>query len=106
MSTVSIFLGLFNICAGLMVVAALLFFLGGFLNYLILLGTERRKEGLVLMVWGVVILFVLVVLLGIIDILQGPFFFLLAIGLVIFLAIVAVLSIKPGSSEKPAADHQ
>ncbi len=89
-----------------MVVAAFLSFIGGFLRYLILLGTERRKEGLVLMVWGVVILFVLVVLLGIIDILQGPFFFLLAMGLVIFLAIVAVLSIKPGSSEKPTADHQ
>ena len=76
-----------------MIVPAFLFFIGGFIQYLVLLGTERRIEGLKLMHWGVMILFVLVVLLGIINALQGPISFLLAIGVVLFLCFVAVLAL-------------
>jgi hypothetical protein len=101
--TVSTFLGLFNICAGLMVVAALLFFAGGFIQYLVLLGTERRREGLKLMTWGIIILFVLVILLGIINILQGPISFLIGIIAILFVCFVIVLAIgkSGGSGGKP-----
>jgi hypothetical protein len=71
--TVSALLGFVNISAGIILVAALLPFFGGFIFYLVVLGNERRKNGLVLMVWGVLILFVLVVLLGIVKILQRIF---------------------------------
>jgi hypothetical protein len=105
MPTISILLGLFNVFAGVMVVASFLAFMGGFVRYLVLLGTERRKEGLVLMVWGIVILFVLVVLLAIVNFLQGPLFFILAAAAAIFVCIVIVLSINPSAGPK-TDDHQ
>ena len=101
--TVSTFLGLFNICAGLMVVAAFLAFAGGFIQYLVLLGTERREKGLQLMLWGVTILFVLVVLLGVINILQGPIAFLIGVVAILFLCFVVLVSVSKsgGSGGKP-----
>jgi asparagine N-glycosylation enzyme membrane subunit Stt3 len=93
MDTISTFLGFFNVCAGLLVVAAFLAFFGGFIRYLVVLGTERRKEGLKLMFWGITILFVLVVILGVINILEGPISFLIGVAIILFLCFVAVLSI-------------
>jgi len=102
MATISILLGFFNIVAGLMLVAAFLYFLAGFIRYLVLPGTEKRNEGLALMMTGVIILFTLVVLLGIIDTLQGTLSFLIGIALVIFLCIVAiVLFSKSGGASTP-----
>jgi hypothetical protein len=98
MTTISTLLGFFNICAGIMLTAALLLFIGGFIRYLILLGTERRNLGLVLMFWGMTILFVLVVLLAIIDVLQGAFAFLLGIAialLICFAIVIGLAKIKP-----------
>ncbi len=103
--TFSTFLGLFNICAGLMVVAAFLTFAGGFIQYLVLLGTERRMEGLKLMFWGITILFVLVVLLGIINILQGPISFIIGIVAILFVCFVVVLSLGKGVKSNPPAEH-
>ena len=94
MPTIATFLSFFNLCAGLMIVAAFLSFSGGFVGYLVLLGTERRKEGLALMMWGVVILFVLAVLLAIVNVLQGPLTFILGIGLAIFVCVVVVLALS------------
>src|SRR5665213_3593881 len=94
MTTLSTFLGFFNILAGLMLVAAVLSFVGGFIRYLVVLGNVKRKDGLVFMVWGIAILFVLVVLLGIVNILQGPFFFLLSIALVLFVCFVLVIALS------------
>ena len=105
--TFSTFLGLFNICAGLMVVAAFLTFAGGFIQYLVVLGTEKRKEGLSYMMWGVNILFVLVVMLGIINILQGPISFIIGIVVILFLCFVVVLSIsKSKGSGHPPSEHE
>ncbi len=103
MTTFSTLLGFLNICAGLLLVASLIFFLGGFVRYLILLGTERRNLGLAMMFWGVTILFVLVVLLAVINILQGTLAFLLGIGIALFICFAIVISLarlKPGGAEK------
>ena len=103
--TVSTFLGLLNICAGVMIVAALLVFMGGFIRYLVLLGTDRRAMGLELMLWGVTILFVLVVMLGIVNILQGPLSFIIGIGVIIFLAVVIATSVLK-AGKKPAEPEE
>lgn len=63
--TISEILGLFNIFVGLMLVAALLSYVGGLITWWVLLGLVGRTQGLHIMEWGVVILFVLVVLLAI-----------------------------------------
>ncbi|HVM73523.1 MAG TPA: hypothetical protein VMU13_01430 [Candidatus Paceibacterota bacterium] len=102
--TLSTFLGLFNMFAGVMLVAALIAFFGGFIRYLIVLGNERRKQGLYLMYWGIMILFVLTILLGIINILQGPLSFLIGMAVVIFLCIVIVLSLSKTGAAKPPED--
>jgi hypothetical protein len=101
MTTIASLLGFFNICAGLMFVAAILAFLGGFIRYLVVLGTERRTEGLATMYWGITILFVLVVLLGIINTLQGQLSFLIGAGLALFIAfaIIALLA-RPKKAEE------
>ena len=98
MSTITTFLGFFNIVSGVMMVAGLLLFFGGFLRYLVVLGTERRNLGLVLMTWGLAVLFVLAVLLGIINTLQGPLAFIFGIAIALFVCIVIVLSIGKGAS--------
>ena len=71
--TLSMFVGFFNLFAGLMLVGSLLSFVAGFGLYLVRLGTIYRKDGLDIMMWGVAILFVLVVLLGIAEIVQHIF---------------------------------
>jgi hypothetical protein len=100
MTTITSFLGFFNICAGLLFVAAVLTFIGGFIQYLVVLGNEKRKDALATMYWGVTILFVLVVLLGIINTLQGPLAFIIGAGVILFItfAIIVVLS-KPKEAE-------
>ncbi len=103
--TVSAFLGLLNVVAGVMVVAALLAFIGGFIRYLVLLGTDRRDMGLKLMLWGVTILFVLVIILGIVNILQGPISFIIGIGVIVFLAVVIAVAVTKSGS-KPAAPEE
>jgi len=104
--TVSAFLGFFNICAGLLVVGAFLAFAGGFIRYLVVLGTEKRQEGLKLMMWGVNILFVLAVLLGIINILQGPLSFIIGIVVILFLCFVVVLALAKANKPSPPQEER
>jgi|GEM_PF-1375595 len=68
--TLSQAFGLLNILVGLMLVAALLLFFGGFIAYLTRLGLESRIQGLRIMYYGVSILFVLIIILGIVHYLQ------------------------------------
>lgn len=65
--------GLLNIAAGVILVAAYLNFIGGFIFYLVKLGTDGRIEGIKYMYDGVMTLFFLVVLLGIIELVQRLF---------------------------------
>ena len=104
MTTIASLLGFFNICAGLLFVAALLTFLAGFIRYLILLGNDRRKDGLAMMYWGITILFVLVVLLGIVNTLQGPLAFLIGAGVALF--IVFAILVSMGKEKKSEPKHE
>jgi len=65
-------LGVFNVFVGLMLTAALLIYGVGFVVWLVRLGTwpTYRTEGIKIMEWAVVVLFVLVVLLAIVQFLQ------------------------------------
>jgi small-conductance mechanosensitive channel len=60
-------LGLFNIFVGIMLVMAIIFFVGGLITWAVRLGTLGRHEGIRLMEWGVAILFVLLILLAIVK---------------------------------------
>jgi heme A synthase len=88
-----------------MVVGAFLTFAGGFIQYLCVLGNEKRQQGLALMMWGVNILFVLVVLLGIINILQGPISFVIGIVVILFLCFAAVLALAKPRASSPTPEH-
>lgn len=69
--TVSTIAGLFNILTGLMFVAAVSTFVGGIISYMVDFGNHERLKGIMLMEWGVAILFTLVVLLGIVQFIQS-----------------------------------
>jgi len=63
------FLNLFNIFVGLFLTTTILVFLGGLGTYFLRLGTwpNHRDQALKVMEWGVVMLFVLVVLVAIVQ---------------------------------------
>lgn len=63
--------GMFNIVVGLMLVAAFLLFFGGLSAYLSRLGLVGREEGLKYMYWGTTVLFMLIVLLGIVNVFES-----------------------------------
>jgi hypothetical protein len=103
--TVSAAFGFFNILVGLMLVAAFLFFFGGLAGYLSRLGLEGRIDGLRYMYRGVVILFVLIVLLGIVNFLQQRptvVYMIIAIALVVFVIWGVMQSFQGGEEE----DHK
>lgn len=64
--------GLFNIMVGLMLVVSALLMCGGFILWYVRLGTfpSYRDDAINIMQWGVAILFVLVVLLGVAQFVQ------------------------------------
>jgi cytochrome bd-type quinol oxidase subunit 2 len=64
-------IGLFNIVVGFMFVCACLLFGGGLISYGVNFGNAERMQGIKLMEWGVATLFVLIVLLGVVQFLQG-----------------------------------
>ncbi|MBM3261239.1 hypothetical protein FJY93_02365, partial [Candidatus Kaiserbacteria bacterium] len=70
-STISETIGLLNILTGFMFVAAITIFVGGIISYWIDFGNSERIKGIKLMEWGVAILFVLVVFLGVVQFFQG-----------------------------------
>src|SRR3989344_9367876 len=60
-------LAFFNLFTGLMLTLSLVFFIGGFIIYLVRLGTwpTYREDAVELMKWGVSILFTLILILGV-----------------------------------------
>ncbi len=103
--TVSEFFGLFNILAGLMLVAAFLLFFGGLSAYLSRLGLEGRIQGLAFMYRGTSILFVLILLLAIVNYVQYHtqivmgVLAVIVVGLLVWLAVMA-MSAGGGEDEK------
>lgn len=105
---VSAGVGVLNIIAGLMLVAAFLFFFGGLIAYLTRLGLEGRVQGLGYMHWGVTILFVLIIVLGIVRFVQfhpEVVYFLAAIVIVVFVAWAVVKSAQGATSAKTAEEE-
>lgn len=69
--SISTIIGLFNIVVGVMFVFAVVYFVAGIIIYTANFGNAERTHGVISMEWGTMILFVLVVLLGIVQFLQG-----------------------------------
>ncbi len=102
--SLSAVLGLFNIIVGLMLVAAFLMFFGGLAGYLSRLGLVGREQGLHYMNWGVTILFVLIILVGIVQFLQFHPEILFAI--IAFVVIAGIIWIVIKSMQESAeAEH-
>ena len=107
--TVSEGVGLLNILAGLMLVCALLFYFGGLVAYLTRLGLDGRTQGLGYMNWGVGVLFVLVILLGIIRFIQfhqGAVLTLVAVLVVLFGAWAVVKSVQESKSAEKEEEEK
>lgn len=101
--------GLFNIFVGLMLVAALLTYGVGFVIWVTRLGTwpSYRTEGIKVMEWSVVILFVLVVLLMVVQFFRdhpaAATYAVAAILLALFAW--AILAIVKQSAKKEEGEH-
>ncbi len=89
-----IVVALFNIVVGLMLVASMLLMGGGLMLWYVRLGTypTYRDDAIDIMQWGVAILFVLVVLLGVAQYVQTHLAeTMLAIGVLIAAAVAYVV---------------
>lgn len=87
-------IALFNIVVGLMLVASILFMVGGLALWYVRLGTwpTYRDDAIEYMQWGVAVIFVLVVLLGVAQYVQTHMAVsLMAIGAVLAAAVVYVI---------------
>ena len=97
--------GFFNVVVGLMIVAAFLLFFGGLTGHLTRLGLESRIEGLNVMYYGVTVLFVLVVLLGIVHFLQfnpTAIFTIIALLIIALIAWIAINALSEGGGDEKA----
>ncbi len=96
-------LSFFNLLVGLLLVASLLLFLGGFAMYLIRLGTwpTYRDTAITLMEWGVSILFTLIVLLIVQQFLLRNLFVAVSLASTIIIIVVAWVIVQDIATAKP-----
>ena len=91
--------GLFNIFVGLMVVGSIIAFVTGLIVWIVRLGTIGRSEGIRIMEWGVVLLFVVLVLLAIVQYFTSHptvVTILIAIVIALFIGYIVLEVIKGG----------
>ena len=62
-----------NALIGLFITLAIVAFFWGLIKYLFNMGTENAKEGIQIMLWGVIAIFIMVSIWGIIRLLQATF---------------------------------
>ena len=62
-----------NALIGLFITLAIVAFFYGLIKYLFNLGSENAKEGISIMLWGVIAIFVMVSIWGIVRLLQATF---------------------------------
>lgn len=101
-------LAFFNLFVGVMLTLSIVLFIGGFLMYLVRLGTwpTYREEAVEVMKWGVSILFTLVVILAIQQFLLNHLLVAVTIGALIILYFVFWLYMQGSSGgEKKEAAH-
>ena len=96
--------GFLNILVGFMLVAAILFFVGGFMGWITRLGLTGRDQGLKFMSWGVSILFVLVVGLALIRFVQFHTQLVLTLLALALVALAAYVAIQVAKSSGEAED--
>lgn len=98
-------LAFFNLFVGVMLVASIGLFVGGFIVYLVRLGTwpTYRDEAIEVMKWGVSILFTLILILAAQQFLLSHLKVAVTIGALIIIAIVlqALMSASPAPPPKP-----
>ena len=71
--TLNFFITFFNGVIGLFITLAIVVFFWGLIKYLAKMGTEDSHEGLRIMFWGVIAIFVMVSIWGIVRLLQSTF---------------------------------
>jgi hypothetical protein len=71
--TLSLFSAMLNALIGMLITIAILVFFWGLIKYLLSMGTENAHQAIHLMIWGVVAIFVMVSIWGIIALLQRTF---------------------------------
>lgn len=72
-ATLSLFSAMLNALIGILITVAIVVFFWGLIKYLLTMGTENAHEAIHLMIWGVVAIFVMVSIWGIIQLLQRTF---------------------------------
>ena len=101
-------LAFFNLFVGVMLTISIVLFIGGFLMYLVRLGTwpTYREEAVEVMKWGVSTLFTLVVILAIQQFLLNHLLVAVVIGALIILYFIFWLYMQGSSGgEKKEAAH-
>lgn len=73
LDTLALFNTFLNAAIGLMITLAIVVFFWGLIKYLWGSGSEGKSEGLQVMLWGVIAIFVMVSIWGIIRLLQSTF---------------------------------
>ena len=73
LNTLSLVNTFLNALIGLFITLAIVAFFWGVIKYLFNMGTEAAKEGIQIMLWGVIAIFVMVSIWGIIRLLQATF---------------------------------
>ena len=104
--TIGSLFGLFDLVAGLLLVAAILTFGGGLATYFGRLGLAVREESILTLEWGVRLLFVLVLMLGLVQYVQNHtavVLELLAILILIGLGYLALTIVQ--TPHTPPEDH-
>lgn len=103
---------LVNLFAGILVASSIVFFIGGFILYLSRLGRPYRDVGLNIMQWGVTMLFIAVVVVGLLRMYsQHHTLFFFAFALIILYFLVPFVASETrrmsgkGGGEKPAKAH-
>lgn len=92
---------LFDLFAGLLVAGSLVFFLSGFVLYLARLGRIYRTEGIDLMQWGVSMLFVFIISVGLLRFYtQYPGFFYFCGALILLYGAFKIIAAGQGGGEK------
>lgn len=97
--------GLFNIFVGLMLVAALIAYGGGFIVWATRLGSwpSPRDEAIRIMMWAPAILFTLVVLLAVVQFFQNHpragAYILSTLALLVVIAVIVYLALHAGAEK-------
>lgn len=105
-ATVGRVAGIFNVFVGLMLTAALVTYVFGFVMWWIRLGTwpSYRTEAIRVMEWSVAILFTLIVLLGIVQFFQqhqrAATYVISAIVLIIIIWAIVYIALHSGGEKK------